>query len=118
MGTDRAAPLAPRAVPSWLSMSGVWQAGWVALMAGLWTAVTYFKANIFARQPLLKLLVLNIVWTACLCLFAATDRRHGVPPLITYEIAVLEPIILGIVLAGLATVMRLRRSRRAEQRLD
>jgi hypothetical protein len=102
-------------------MSNVWQAGWVALMAVLWTAVTYFKANIFAHRPLVKLLVLNIIWTACICLFAATDRRHGVPPLITYEVAVLEPIILGIVLAGLVTVRRLTRSRRIEprpQRLD
>jgi hypothetical protein len=88
-------------------MSGVWQAGWVAFMVGLWTAVTYLKANIFSHRPFVKLPVLNIIWTACLCLFAATDRTHGVPPPITYEVAVLEPVILGIVLAGLVTVRRL-----------
>jgi hypothetical protein len=90
-------------------------------MAVLWTAVTYFKSNIFARRPFVKLLSLNIVWTACLCLFAATDWRHGSSPLITYEIAALEPITLGIVLTGIATVRRLTRSRRVElrpQRLD
>jgi hypothetical protein len=81
-------------------MTSVWQAGWVALMAALWTAVIYFKANILARRPFVRLLVLNIVMTACLCIFAATDRKHGVPPAITYKIAVLEPVILGIVLAG------------------
>ncbi|HTW53071.1 MAG TPA: hypothetical protein VME45_14360 [Stellaceae bacterium] len=99
-------------------MGGIWQAGWVAFMASLWTAVTYFKAPIFAGRPFVKLLILNIIWTACLCLFAATDRRHGVPPLITYEIAVLEPIVLCIVLAGVATVRRLTRSRRVVQHLD
>jgi hypothetical protein len=102
-------------------MTGVWQAGWVALIAILWTAVTYFKSNIFARRPFVKLFVLNIIWTACLCLFAATDWRHGPSPLITYEVAALEPVTLGIVLAGLATVRRMTRSRRVEprpQRLD
>lgn len=97
-------------------MTGVWQAGWVALMAVLWTAVTYYKTNVFARRPFVKLLALNVIWTACLCLFAATDRTHGSPPLITYEIAVLEPVTLGIVLASIATVRRLTRSRRVEPR--
>jgi hypothetical protein len=85
MGAGGAAPLVPCPLPVGLStsalMSGVWQAGWVAFMASLWT-VTYLKANIFSHlRPFVKLLVLNIIWTACLCLFAATDRRHGVPHL-------------------------------------
>ena len=92
-------------------MTGVWQAGWVALFAALWTAITYFKSNIFARRPFVKLLVLNIIWTACLCFFAATDWKHGPSPSITYEIAALEPVTLGIVLAGFETVRRLTRSR-------
>jgi hypothetical protein len=44
------------------------QVGWVALLATLWTAVTYFKANIFTRRPFLKRRLVNI---------AATDRKHG-----------------------------------------
>jgi hypothetical protein len=85
-------------------------------MTALWTAITYFKTDIFARRPFVKLLVLNIIWTACLCLFAATDWTHGRSPLITYEVAILEPVTLGIVLGGLVTVRRLTRSRRVEPR--
>jgi hypothetical protein len=77
-------------------MTGVWQAGWVALMAVVWTAVTYFKTSIFARRPFVKLLALNIICTACLCLFAAIDRTHGPSPLIKHEVAALEPVTFGI----------------------
>jgi hypothetical protein len=85
-------------------------------MAALWTAVTYYKSNILARRPFAKLFVLNLIMTVCLCLFAAMDRSHphaGSPPLITFEIAVLEPVVLGIVLAGLATIRRFKRADRA-----
>jgi hypothetical protein len=47
--------------------------------------------------------------------------KIGLPPPITYEVAVVEPVILGIVLAVLASVRRRTRSKRVKpgpQRLD
>ena len=92
-------------------MTAVWQAGWAALIAAMWTAVTYFKADILAQRPFIKLVVLNIICTACVCLFAATDWTHGPSPPITYKVAVLEPVALTIVLGVFATIKRLSRSR-------
>jgi hypothetical protein len=72
-----------------------WQAGSVAPIAGLWTAVIYFKSRVLAGRPALKLLVANV---ACVCLIAAVDREHGPSPPITDEVDALEPITLAVVL--------------------
>jgi hypothetical protein len=84
-------------------------------MAALWTAVTYYKSNILARRPFVRLLLINVIMTACLCLFAAMDRSHphaGTPPLITFKVAALEPVTLGIALTGLAMIRRFKRAGR------
>lgn len=84
----------------------MWQTIRIAIFAVLWTVALYLKSRGPACRPLFKVLFLNIISVACFCLSAVADRSHSTSPLIAYEVAGLEPVLLAI---SLAVVVRMRR---------